>query len=434
MIEEKLERFANNEVTGSFREYSLRPITALLRACGNPHRNFPSIHIAGTNGKGTVACMLSGIMRHSGYRCGLYTSPHLQRVNERISIDGRSIPDRTLGAYIDEVTALLKRLEGIEPTYFDILTFIAFRYFSDRAVDMAVVETGLGGRLDSTNTVIPLCSVITDIDFDHTSLLGNSLEEIAREKAGIVKPGVPLVTSNSTPPLRTLLSSTARRKKSPAYFMGTHFGCCGVQWNDGEFLFDYGFSSGGITERFGGLRLPLAVESQVKNASLALTAAMVVRDRFPGICATSLRTALRKVRVPGRFEIVLKKPLIIFDPAHNMQSLQSLMAALRRRYHGGRVMVVFTLMKDKDYGEIIPWILRSGCSAVYFNLRDSRGLQVPAEYTPNRPLPSAGTVRELHQIISHRETQDVLLFTGSFRLYGTTLAYSDHVRSRGDGG
>jgi dihydrofolate synthase / folylpolyglutamate synthase len=429
MIEEKLERFINNEATGAFRNYSLRSITALLRACGEPHRSFPSIHIAGTNGKGTVACLLSGIMRQSGYRCGLYTSPHLLRLNERISIDGEDISDRTLEDHLDGILDLLERRNGISPTYFDILTLIAFRYFSDRGVDVAIVETGLGGRLDSTNTVLPLCAIITDIDFDHTALLGDSIEKIAREKAGIIKPGVPVVTSNGTPPLQGILSSAARRKKSPAYFMGADFICSGIQWIEEGFSFDYEFSPPWATERIDGLTLPLAAEAQVTNASLALTAAMAVRERFPGITEQSLRAAMKLAHVPGRFEIMLKKPLIIFDPAHNMQALQSLVATVRRRYPGRKVHVVFTLMKDKDYREIIPWMKQSGYPPVYFNIRDPRSLQLPGDYPLGVPLPSADTVPGLHEAILRQGPPDLILFTGSFRLYGIAREYRDHITS-----
>jgi len=214
MIREKLSRFINNENRTNYSQ-DLDHVRAVLELAGNPHAAFQSIHIAGTNGKGSVAHMLNSIFMNSGYRTGLYTSPHLLEINERIKIQDENIPDQVFGGYVDDISASLDST-GIMPTYFDVLTACAFRYFSENHVDIAVIETGLGGRLDSTNVVTPCCSVITGISLDHMDILGNTLEAIAREKAGIIKYKVPVVTANQYPMVLDIIDSASQSNRSKA--------------------------------------------------------------------------------------------------------------------------------------------------------------------------------------------------------------------------
>jgi len=223
MNTDKLNTFINNENRTDFRQYGLDHVAKLLDHFGSPNRSITTIHVAGTNGKGSVAHMLNSIFMSAGYATGLYTSPHLLEINERIRIRNSAISDEDFARYVDEIVAYAGADPALHPTYFDILTVCAFRYFCDLRVDIAIIETGLGGRLDSTNVIVPLSTIITEISMDHVHILGNTLEEITREKAGIIKEKVPVVTSNTDPGILKILIETSYEMNAPIFSLNRDF-------------------------------------------------------------------------------------------------------------------------------------------------------------------------------------------------------------------
>ncbi len=333
----------------------LENITLLLDALGHPERSYPVIHIAGTNGKGSVSSMIASVLSSAGFKTGLYTSPHLVDFTERIRVDGKLIP-RTK---VIEFTVMLRPLiERIKATFFEATTAMAFQYFKESGVDVAVIETGLGGRLDATNVVTPMVSVITNIGFDHTEHLGNSLKAIAREKGGIIKKGVPIVTAEREGPAFEELARIARRKSSRLFSAGD-FVRFSVRKRSLEYT-DITFQTDKWREF--SAQLSLAGDHQTKNAQTALAALQRLPDPFSkqldrraivdGLAGVQRRTGLR-----ARLEVVRRNPLIVVDVAHNPQGIYTSLRSLRSLL-AGRWLIVFGVMADKNFRPMVEEIGR----------------------------------------------------------------------------
>jgi dihydrofolate synthase/folylpolyglutamate synthase len=422
MIPEKLKRFINNENRTSYRQ-DLDHVRALLAPAGNPHEALTAIHIAGTNGKGSVAHMLNSILMRSGYKTGLYTSPHLLHINERIKIQDECIPDEVFGGLIDDISASIGS-SGIEPTYFDVMTVCAFRYFYENKVDIAVIETGLGGRLDSTNVIVPCCSVITSISMDHMNILGNTLEAIAREKAGIVKRGVPVVSADQDPSALEAIVFAARENRSELYVLNENFFISNVIATVDGFLFDYTLHPAPAAElRRLEIKSPLPV--QVKNASLAVTALLASGKFPPDLNEKGIREGIRRAIVPGRCEMLSSSPPVLYDPAHNEAAIDLMIGFVLKKYAGRAITLVLTLMKDKRIEGILSILKHHGLPAVYFAIDDVRCY-----------LPHDSGIFKFERVITHdeealfreldgrRATASLFFFMGSFRLYGTAVRYA----------
>lgn len=426
MITDKLDRFLNNENRFDAGHYGLRHIEALLDHFGNPHWSVPAIHIAGTNGKGSVAHMVSSILITGGYRAGLYTSPHLLELNERIRLDGLEIADDILSRYIDDITAYTEHNPAVKPTYFDVLTACAFRYFSDAGADCAVIETGLGGRLDSTNVITPICSVITDISLDHCGILGNTIREIAEEKAGIIKEGIPVVTSNTAPEALEPIVDTAVRLQAPLYRFGIEFTASSVAESDAGYRFDYR-CAGDAPAILKSIAIHHPVKKQVANGSCAITASVLARPRFPGLTDDAVRKGLDSFSAPGRFQVLLRHPMIIFDPAHNPAALDEVLRTVKRKYPRYHSTLVLSLMKDKDIPGIMAIIAAAGFRAVYIVLNDPRCMHPGKHDYPEVITEIVGDDNEMPSALDRLVSEDtLLLFTGSFRLYRAALKYAGH--------
>ena len=322
----------------------LHNIRVLLKALGNPQNEFRSVHIAGTNGKGSTSSMIAAVLSASGYKVGLYTSPHLVKFNERIRINGRMISDADLIRY----TRLLRpKIDLLRATFFEATTAIAFKYFSDRRVDIGVIETGLGGRLDATNVLLPSVSVITTIGKDHVEHLGHTLREIAFEKGGIIKPGVPCVVGVRNPmALRELKSIAARRQ--------SHF----IEVGEREYsdLHRKTGASGNLTIKtskkiYRNLRLPLAGEFQLQNAAVAITALEQLEAGGVPIQPTAVKKGFANIRnltgIRGRFETLRSRPRIILDVGHNVDGISATVSSLKSTKYR-KLSIVFGVMKDKD--------------------------------------------------------------------------------------
>jgi dihydrofolate synthase / folylpolyglutamate synthase len=329
----------------------LRNIRALLSGVGHPESRYPSIHIAGTNGKGSTAAVLASIAMESGLRTALYTSPHLIRFTERIRINGKEIPEARLVAYARELRPLIDKLGA---TFFEATTCIAFQYFADEGVDIAVIEAGLGGRLDSTNVLTPLVSVITNVGLDHTEILGATLKDIAREKGGIIKPAVPIITSSEKLEVLRTLQKLARLRKSK-FYLARELVEVEPQSDVGQLL-----SVRGEKIRLRNVRPGLSGTYQEENLRTAVGAIEVLlRTRRSGhltgrITSASVKRGIENVGrnsgIHGRME--MKGRDTIFDVAHNPPGMERLVESLHKQGLKG-MPVVFGVMKDKDYGEMI---------------------------------------------------------------------------------
>ncbi len=325
----------------------LENITTLLAALGDPHRRFPSVHVAGTNGKGSVSAMLERVLREHGLKTGLYTSPHLVRVEERIRISGVEIAPPRFSALLGRIRATVDRLmaEGklvYHPTFFEVLTALAFLQFAERKVDVAVLEVGMGGRFDATNVVEPLVSVITTISMDHENHLGRTLRAIAFEKAGIIKPGVPVVCGVRNREAPEEIKRLAKERSAPLVEAFGRGRTLAGKRSGGGFRFvyrtgdaEYRFSPG-LTGRYQG-----------DNAAVAIAAAEILSKTWRPLKRSLVLRGIREARWEGRLETVSRHPLVILDGAHNEEGLRSL-ADHVRGVIGRKVILVFAAMKDKD--------------------------------------------------------------------------------------
>lgn len=318
----------------------LERITRLLSALGNPQDRMHSIIIGGTNGKGSVSATIASVLRSHGYNVGLYTSPHLIRVSERIKVNDEEI-------LIDDLSRLILDIKNLsscfsqEPSYFEVLTACAFLYFLEKEVDFSVVEVGMGGRWDATNVVAPLLSVITNVSKDHTEFLGDTVEKIAFEKAGIIKPGVPVVTAAKGEAL-DVIESVAYGKSAPISVMERDFMSAGESTDD--------FSYSGLEWNLDHLRFALPGFYQIENASVAIcTLEFLCRFYGMEIKEKNLRTGLLSVKWEGRMEFLRYSPPIILDGAHNPGGARALRESIQRLFPGMRFVFLVGMLADKDH-------------------------------------------------------------------------------------
>lgn len=321
-------------------------IHAALRALRHPERDYPALHVAGTNGKGSTCALAASCLQAEGYRVGLYTSPHLERVNERIKINGEDIPDGLLGQRILEVLALYPQGLQTPPllTYFEFGTLVALWHFSKEKVDVAVLETGLGGRLDATCACTPSVCVITPISFDHMDYLGHTLAAIASEKAGIIKPGVPVVTAAQPLEAMEIIESTAGERGAPLQVEGRDFHLT----SEGPT-----FTWRGVRTAFWELTLGLRGPHQTQNAAVALAALELLGERGLPSSEHSVREGLASARWPGRLEELEGDPPVLLDGAHNPEGATALARALDALYPGRRIHAVFGVLSDKDFRPVL---------------------------------------------------------------------------------
>jgi dihydrofolate synthase/folylpolyglutamate synthase len=326
--------------------FGLTQVTRILEVLGNPHEEIEAIHIGGTNGKGSTAAMMASILEREGYRVGLYTSPHLIHFTERIKVNGVEIEEEEVAILTE---SMKERIEasGITPsfTFFDFTTAMALLYFSQKRVDLAILEVGLGGRLDSTNVVNPLLSIITNVTKDHEEILGKSLLKIAGEKAGIVKEGRPLITAAIQPRVLQLFSKICREKNAPFYRVGKEF-----RYEPFE---EKGFHYEGIHRKLWSLHLNLPGLHQIMNATTALAAMEILEDLGYPVSTEAMIGGLKEVHWPGRLEMVRVSPRVVLDGAHNPAGARALRESLEKEFRYHRLILLFGIMKDKDMKSIL---------------------------------------------------------------------------------
>src|SRR5882724_1387691 len=335
-------------------KFNLENITTLAKSLGHPERKYPSVHIAGTNGKGSTAAFLESILRHAHYRTGLYTSPHLERINERIRVNGEEIPDAAFADIFSQIHSVIERLLAngtlrAHPTFFECVTAIAFAYFAEAGVQFAVFETGLGGRLDSTNIVTPKVSIITRIDFDHENFLGHSLREIAAEKAGIIKRGVPVIIAEQREEAGQVLLSKARELGVPVFEINATFTIESSQMSDGRVRAVIKEIASGNKYQ---LNPGLAGRFQLQNALNAVAATRVLQSQGFHIAADAIEQGIATAVWPGRIERVHSHPDIYLDGAHNPSAARELAVFFEENLRGKKLIIIFGALRDKAVDEI----------------------------------------------------------------------------------
>lgn len=410
------------------QNFDLDRMRALLKKLGNPHEQFRSIHVAGTKGKGSTCAMISSMLIANNYKVGLYTSPHLTDIRERIQINGEMISQADFGRLMKVVEPLVAKQKPT-PTYFDVLTAVAFKYFAEQKVELAVVETGLGGRLDSTNVIKPEVTAITSISKDHMAQLGLTLSRIAEEKAGIFKTGVPAVTVQQDVEAEIVLKRVAESR-------GVQLAITGK-----DIEFSYRFESSRLqgphnriclttaTSKFEHLAVPLLGEHQAINCGLALSVIDRLKTRGIAISDARAMEGLAKTTIPGRMEMVNLQPRVIVDGAHNAASVDAMMRAIGQHIPYDSMVVIFGCCADKDVSGMLDRIT-SGADKVIFtkvdNIRSADPNELAARYIEQygKMAQVAATLEEALSIANRAVTkEDLICITGSFYLVGEAKKY-----------
>jgi len=332
----------------------LQTTIALADATGNPQEELRCVHIAGTNGKGSVSNMLASVMQAAGYKTGLYTSPHLKDFRERIRIDGEMIPEEAVTDYVNRHKELFLSLK---PSFFEMTTIMAFGWFRENETDIVIIETGMGGRLDSTNIVTPLLSVITNIGMDHMQFLGDTLEKIAGEKAGIIKEGIPVVVGETRAETKAVFEKAGLQHHSEVVFADQNYRavCEHYQPLDDHMLVTVNYQG---ETYYKNLRLDLTGTYQLRNICTVMAALDFLKDDFElpeADIRKGLRTVARSTGFSGRWQILSRTPLTICDTAHNEDGLREVMSMIRQTPHDG-LHIVLGVVEDKELGSLLKML------------------------------------------------------------------------------
>lgn len=417
------------------REFKLDRMRELLARLDNPHERLPIVHVAGTKGKGSTATMMGAILSASGYRTGVFTSPHLDRLEERMRVDDRNCTPAETVALLEQVRAAVEEMDRQAarsnppepgPTYFEITTAMALLHFVQHKVDLAVMEVGLGGRLDSTNVCRPQVSIITSISYDHTRQLGRTLEAIAGEKAGIVKPGVALVSGVTEPGPRQVIREVCRARGSRLLELGIDFAVeydppRGLETADalGRMSFEHRAADGPWACR--DLLLSLVGRHQAANAGVALAAIGELRRRGWVIPEDACRRALAGIAWPARCELVARHPAIVVDAAHNVASIEALVRVLDESFSVRRRLLAFATTQEKDVRGMLALLLDKFDTVVFTRYQNNpRGVppgrlrRVAAGLTGRQYTVCVGPAEAWDAVRSEAGAEDLICVTGSF--------------------
>lgn len=398
------------------RVWRLSRVEELLTQLGDPHRAYPSVHIAGTKGKGSTTAMIEAVLRAAGYRTGMYTSPHLHTFRERIQLDGAPISE-------EEVIRQMERLIPVlasrpEVTVFEIMTALAMRAFADAAVDWGVFEVGMGGRLDATNVLLPEVAVITSISLDHVKVLGDTLAAIAGEKAGIIKAGRPVVSAPQRPEALAVIERVAAERGAPLTLVGRDWqwryeGSEGARqrlslWRGGR----------GSDPDYAHLEIPLLGAHQLENAANAVAAIEVLRERGFEIPKEAVRQGLAQVRWPGRLEVLDRDPLVVLDGAHNVYSIQRLLEALDVYLPHRRLLAVFGAGLTHNPSELIAELAPRADRLFFTRAQHPKAASVEALLAATHALGYVAegcetVVEALERACAAAAPEDIVLVTGS---------------------
>ncbi|HUW56491.1 MAG TPA: folylpolyglutamate synthase/dihydrofolate synthase family protein [Planctomycetota bacterium] len=409
--------------------FSLERMRRLNALVGDPHERYRKVHITGTKGKGSTAAMVTAILRAAGLAVGTYTSPHLVNLEERIQLNGEEIPKDRLAAIVERISGPVERIRGIapppHPTFFEIFTTAAFCWFAEAEADWGVIEVGLGGRLDSTNIILPDATAVTRIGLDHTNILGNTVARIATEKAGIFKEGIPVVIAPQEESAGRVLRGIAGSVHAEVWGVGRE-----ITFGDVRSLPDrpgYRFHVGTPHAGHTNLEIPLVGKHQVENAAVAVGIIDALRKRGAlDVTDAAIADGLAKVRAPGRVEVMGTSPLVVVDGAHNPLSMGALVNAVREHFTWRRLVLLFAMATDKDIRGSLEMLLPLA-DEVFFTVTNSPRATKPA--TLRQLAIARGKAAENVHCIDDEPTafrealaathpEDLLLVTGSLYLAG----------------
>jgi dihydrofolate synthase / folylpolyglutamate synthase len=401
--------------------YKLERMDLALELIGNPHLRLRAVHIAGTKGKGSVSAMLDSCLRAAGLRVGLYTKPHLVNLSERTRVDGAEISSRRMLDYIERLRAVYEEA-GLALTFFEFTVALMFQYFADENVDVAVIETGLGGRLDSTNVVHPFLSVITPIGFDHMEYLGYTIPSIAAEKGGIIKPEIPVVIGSRDAEAREVLTSMAAQRRSPSRLMDRDFT---FQSHAPAHRIDYQ----GLALNMKDVELSLAGPFQHENAAIAIAALEAMRALGWNIDEKAIRRGLKTVYWPGRVDIVSRLPLVVLDCAHNELSIQALLDTIATEFAPAlKPRLIFGCQETKTWEQMAAMLAPRVRDVTLTMAKPKRPLPpenlapVFSRYgVPNRV--ERDPRRAIEMVLAESDPGDMVLGTGSVYLIGEIYQY-----------
>jgi dihydrofolate synthase / folylpolyglutamate synthase len=396
---------------------------ALCNALDNPHTTFKSIHIAGTNGKGSTSHMLAAILQQAGYKTGLYTSPHLKDFRERIKINGEMISEAFV---VDFVQRTKKISEEIQPSFFELTVAMAFDFFAIEKVDIAVIETGLGGRLDSTNIITPILSIITNIGYDHMNILGNTLEAIAFEKAGIIKPGVPVVIGEYLPETKPVFANKAQESKAPIEYAQSAYGITDIVSKNYTLECKVTNLQNSDTENF---ILDLNGLYQAKNLRTVVCAESILMQQGFTIKNKDEKFALANVKkltgLHGRWEVIAENPAIVLDVAHNEDGIKQVLSQIQNATANGqwlKVHIIIGMVKDKEVEKVLS-LLPVNAAYYFTNAHIPRALPAVELQTKAAEYNLQGEVfddvnRAIDAAEKKAEKNDLILVCGSVFLVG----------------
>ncbi len=401
--------------------FGLAQVERILKAIGDPHREVQAIHIGGTNGKGSTAAMIASILQKEGYRVGLYTSPHLNEFTERIRVNGKEIEKGEVAALAEWIRERIEEA-GIQPpfTFFDFTTAMALYYFSQKRVDLAVLEVGLGGRLDSTNVVDPLLSIITNVSKDHEAYLGRTILKIAGEKAGIIKKGRPLITAATQAQVLRLFSKTCREKGSRFFRVEKEFRYRLAE--DGEFHYE------GLHRKLWGLHLKLKGFHQVINATTALGAMEILEELGYSVSTDAMTEGLSEADWPGRLEMIHSSPKVVLDGAHNPAGALVLKEALEQTFQYQHLILLIGILKDKDFESMLHLLAPLADHIILTRPNHDRSASPSSlKRVLGKDGKSAEVIEDLKEAIekglSITGEKDLLCITGSLYTVGEARAY-----------
>lgn len=395
----------------------LENITAFLDQIGTPQQRYHTIHLAGTNGKGSCAAMLDSILRSHGYKTGLFTSPHLVEFRERVRVNGRMIPRPSLVRFVDRYRSELTRRKL---SFFETVAAMALEYFAYTSVDVAVIETGLGGRLDATNVLSPLLTMTTDISRDHVEILGMSLSKIAREKAGIIKPGVPHLIAALPKSAENVMSRRCQEISAPLYALTPE----DYVASRPEMVLD--FNSNGYA--LSGLKCSLFGEHQLRNAALVLKALTILEDQGLPVSSTELRAGLGNVKWPGRFQTLIRKgrPALVLDVCHNAGGVRAFVEAFKARFPHRKAAILTGFVKRKEHQKIFDLLRPIADSYSLVPLKTHRSTNLRELMTMidfhDVPAKRRGSLQSAYRnLLKNCTSEDVIAVIGSHFLVGEFL-------------
>jgi dihydrofolate synthase / folylpolyglutamate synthase len=411
-------------------KFDLENITVLAKRLGHPERGYPSAHIAGTNGKGSTAAFLESILRRAGYRTGLNTSPHLERINERIRVNGEEISDAAFAETFTRIQSVTEELLAAgklraHPTYFECVTAMAFEYFSREEVKFGVFEVGLGGRLDATNILTPAVSIITRVDFDHENFLGHSLREIASEKAGIMKPGVPVVIGEQHEEAREVILARAKELGCPVIETGAEYRIETLEMEEG-------CARARVTRIASGRSIEIAPHLrggfQLQNALTAVAAAGVLQRQGFHISADAIREGIAETVWPGRLEKLHSRPDVYLDGAHNPGAARELALFWEQQFANRKIFLLYGALRDKAVDEVAGILFPQAAEVIFTEPRTSRAISAGqlgeiAAHHALRSVVMADAEQALDYALGKAAADDAIFITGSLYLVGQLRHY-----------